>query len=286
VKDYQLVIITGLSGSGKTLTSRCFEDLGYYCVDNLPVKLIPTFIDLCSKTTEEITKIALVIDIRERDFWRDFEHVYRELKSSHKVKLIFLEASDEVLIRRYSESRRPHPLSPDNLVITGIQREREILQGVRGYADQIIDTSKLSVHELKNFIIDYIEGERKKSLLLSLVSFGYKFGIPYDSDLVFDVRFLPNPYFMEELRGKNGLHSEVDEYVIANSNYKEFMEKVENLLLFLIPHYIEEGKTYLTISVGCTGGRHRSVVVANKIKDMLFKHNYKVKLIHRDIDKE
>lgn len=286
MKDYQLVIITGLSGSGKTLTSRCFEDLGYYCVDNLPVKLIPTFIDLCSKTTEEITKIALVIDIRERDFWRDFEHVYRELKSSHKVKLIFLEASDEVLIRRYSESRRPHPLSPDNLVITGIQREREILQGVRGYADQIIDTSKLSVHELKNFIIDYIEGERKKSLLLSLVSFGYKFGIPYDSDLVFDVRFLPNPYFMEELRGKNGLHSEVDEYVIANSNYKEFMEKVENLLLFLIPHYIEEGKTYLTISVGCTGGRHRSVVVANKIKDMLFKHNYKVKLIHRDIDKE
>jgi len=286
VKDYQLVIITGLSGSGKTLTSRCFEDLGYYCVDNLPVKLIPTFIDLCSKTTEEITKIALVIDIRERDFLGDFDHVYGDLKRSHKVKLIFLEAVDEMLARRYSESRRPHPLSPDNSIIKGIQREREILQGVRQHADLIIDTSKLSVHELKSFIIDYIEGEKRKSLLLSIVSFGYKFGIPYDSDLVFDVRFLPNPYFVEELQGKTGLHSQVGEYVTADSNYKEFMLKVENLLLFLIPHYIVEGKTYLTISVGCTGGRHRSVVVAKKIKDMLCNHNYKVKLVHRDIDQQ
>ena len=286
MKDYQLVIITGLSGSGKTLTSRCFEDLGYYCVDNLPVKLIPTFIDLCSKTTEEITKIALVIDIRERDFLGDFDHVYGDLKRSHKVKLIFLEAVDEMLARRYSESRRPHPLSPDNSIIKGIQREREILQGVRQHADLIIDTSKLSVHELKSFIIDYIEGEKRKSLLLSIVSFGYKFGIPYDSDLVFDVRFLPNPYFVEELQGKTGLHSQVGEYVTADSNYKEFMLKVENLLLFLIPHYIVEGKTYLTISVGCTGGRHRSVVVAKKIKDMLCNHNYKVKLVHRDIDQQ
>jgi len=286
VKDYQLVIITGLSGSGKTLTSRCFEDLGYYCVDNLPVKLIPTFIDLCSKTTEEITKIALVIDIRERDFLGDFDHVYGDLKRSHKVKLIFLEAVDEMLARRYSESRRPHPLSPDNSIIKGIQREREILQGVRQHADLIIDTSKLSVHELKSFIIDYIEGEKRKSLLLSIVSFGYKFGIPYDSDLVFDVRFLPNPYFVEELQGKTGLHSQVGEYVTADSSYKEFMLKVENLLLFLIPHYIVEGKTYLTISVGCTGGRHRSVVVAKKIKDMLCNHNYKVKLVHRDIDQQ
>ncbi len=286
MKDYQLVIITGLSGSGKTLTSRCFEDLGYYCVDNLPVKLIPTFIDLCSKTTEEITKIALVIDIRERDFLGDFDHVYGDLKKSHKVKLIFLEASDEVLIRRYSESRRPHPLSPDNLIIKGIQREREILQGVRQHAELILDTSKMSVHELKSFIIDHIEGEKKKSLLLSIVSFGYKFGLPYDSDLVFDVRFLPNPYFVEELRDKTGLHGQVDDYVTANSNYKEFMLKVENLLLFLIPHYTKEGKTYLTISVGCTGGRHRSVVVAKKIKDMLGKHDYKVKLVHRDIDQQ
>ncbi|TKJ34372.1 RNase adaptor protein RapZ [bacterium (candidate division B38) B3_B38] len=286
MNNYQLVIITGLSGSGKTLTSRCFEDLGYYCVDNLPVKLIPTFIDLCSKTTEEIAKIALVIDIRERDFLGDFDHVYGELKRSYKVKLIFLEASDEVLIRRYSESRRPHPLSPDNHIIGGIQRERQILQAVRQHADLIIDTSKLSVHELKNFIIDNIEGEKRKSLLLSIVSFGYKFGIPYDSDLVFDIRFLPNPFFTDELRDKNGLHKEVDEYVASDSHYKEFIEKVESLLLFLIPHYIEEGKTYLTISIGCTGGRHRSVVVANKIKDILYKHNYKVKLVHRDIDKE
>lgn len=286
MKNWQLVIITGLSGSGKTLTSRCFEDLGYYCVDNPPVKLIPTFIDLCSKTTEEATKIALVVDIRGRDFLEEFHHIYRELKRSHKVRLIFLEASDEVLIRRYSESRRPHPLSPDNLIIKGIQRERELLQGVRQYADLIIDTSKLNAHELKSFIINYIEGEKKKSLLLSVISFGYKFGIPYDSDLVFDVRFLPNPYFTDELRDKDGLHNQVDEYVTGNSKYKEFMQKVKNLLLFLIPYYIEEGKTYLTISVGCTGGRHRSVVLANKIKDMLSKHNYEVKLVHRDIDKE
>lgn len=286
MNDYQLLIITGLSGSGKSLTSRCFEDLGYYCVDNLPVKLIPTFIDLCSKTTEEISKIALVIDIRERDFLGDFDHVYEELKKSYKMKLIFLEASDEVLIRRYSESRRPHPLCPDNNIIAGIQRERKILQGVRQHADLIIDTSKLSVHELKNFIIDHIEGDRRKSLLLSIVSFGYKYGIPYDSDLMFDIRFLPNPYFTDNLRDKNGLHKRVEEFVTSNSHYNEFITKVEDMLIFLIPHYIEEGKTYLTISIGCTGGRHRSVVVANKIKDILSNHNYKVKLVHRDIDKE
>lgn len=283
----ELIFITGLSGSGKSLAMRCFEDMGYFCVDNLPSALIPVFTDLCFRS-RKIPKIALVIDIREGQFLVDFPPIFQKLKNSvRNVSILFFEASNPVLRRRFSETRRPHPLAQGGRVEQGIKEERKILQPLRQMADRIIDTSKFNAHELKAYILDSLIGSsREKTLFISILSFGYKHGIPTESDLVFDVRFLPNPFFVERLRSRNGLDSKVVEHVKKHPRYGEFLDKIKALLTFLIPEYIREGKTYLTVSIGCTGGRHRSVALAEELKILLRKQGLSLRTTHRDLEKE
>jgi UPF0042 nucleotide-binding protein len=283
----EFIFITGLSGSGKSGTIKCFEDLGFFCVDNLPAKLIPTFVQLCT-TREEISKVALIMDIRERDFLQDFPEIYARMKNQgYHFSILFLEASDEVLVRRYSETRRPHPLAFDRPVLQGLSEERDRLQPLRDIADIIIDTSSLNVHELRDYINKlYSPKSDQRALIISIISFGYKYGIPFNSDLMLDVRFLPNPYFCPEFKDKTGLHNEVRDFVFECEDWKEFRHHLEELLSFLMPKYVREGKTYLTLSVGCTGGKHRSVCIANYLEDYLRKEGHQVRCKHRDINKE
>jgi UPF0042 nucleotide-binding protein len=281
-------IITGLSGSGKSLAVHTLEDLGYFCVDNLPIRLIPTFIDLCGASSEEITKIGVVIDVRERNFLSDFDQVYEQLRKKElPMTLIFLEADDEVLIRRYSESRRPHPLGTLDTIKDNIAEERKLLANVRSKADVMIDTSGFNVHQFRSHLFELlVEGKRDTKLFVSVVSFGYKYGLPNDSDLVFDVRFLPNPHFNDELRNKTGADEEVYRFVTENSEYKDFFKRFVGFISFLLPRFVAEGKSYLTIGIGCTGGRHRSVVVASDVARIVKKQGFPVKLYHRDIEKQ
>jgi UPF0042 nucleotide-binding protein len=284
---HEIVIISGLSGSGKSAATRCFEDMGYFCVDNLPSQLIPVFADLCSKT-DTIRRAALVVDVREGTFLHHFPEVLQRLRTEdHPVTLLFLEASDDVLIRRFSESRRPHPLAVNEPLETGIRREREVLAPLRSLADIQVDTSRISVHELKKYIHDNFQEKRPGgSMVITLVSFGYKYGIPEESDLLFDTRFIQNPFFVDDLKHLTGLDQPVRDFLHARSEYNEFFAKLDDLLLFLIPHYHREGKTYLTISVGCTGGRHRSVAMAQELSDRLTSRGYSIKTKHRDLEKE
>ena len=288
MKVSNFYIISGLSGSGKSLANRCFEDRGFFCIDNLPVRLIPKFIDLCKSSSEEISNFAAVIDIRDKDFLSDFHEVFSSIKINMiNVKLIFLEASDEVLVRRFSETRRPHPLARERSILENIQQERKLLADIRKEADKVIDTSKFTPHELRSYIINYLSGGKSpKLLMISIISFGFKYGIPYDSDLLFDVRFLPNPHFIDELRDKTGEDEEVIKYVTSKPQYKDFYLRLKDLLLLLLPQYAQEGKAYLTLSLGCTGGKHRSVILANDLGKLLQKHGYKKRLLHRDIDKK
>jgi UPF0042 nucleotide-binding protein len=281
----RFVIITGLSGAGKSFTANCFEDMGYYCVDNLPIKLIPVFCDLISRSATELGKVALVVDIREGTFLQHFPEIVNQLRAEGRdVFILFLDSSDDVLIRRFSETRRPHPLSKDGSLEEGIRRERQILNAVRDRANRIIDTSRFNVHELKAYLFDtFLDSPRHEALFVSLVSFGYKYGIPMDSDMVFDVRFLPNPHFQESLRGKSGLDAEVQAFMDATSEYGDYYERVASLLEFLMPKFVQEGKTYVTISIGCTGGRHRSVAMAQRLSEDLRRAGYRVKTVHRDI---
>lgn len=284
---HEIVIISGLSGSGKSAATRCFEDMGYFCVDNLPSQLIPVFADLCSKT-DTIRRAALVVDVREGAFLQHFPEVLRRLRAEeHPVTLLFLEASDDVLIRRFSESRRPHPLAVNEPLETGIRREREVLAPLRSLADIRVDTSRINVHDLKKYIHDNFQQRRPGgSMVITLVSFGYKYGIPEESDLLFDTRFIQNPFFVAGLKHLTGLDQPVREFLHAQNEYNEFFTKLDELLLFLIPHYHREGKTYLTISVGCTGGRHRSVAMAQELSDRLNSRGYSIKTKHRDLEKE
>jgi RNase adapter protein RapZ len=285
----QFIIITGLSGSGKSGVTKCFEDLGYFCVDNLPAKLIPTFVQLCTKPGAEIRRVALTMDIRERDFVHDFPTIYNDMKSQgYDFSILFLDASDEVLVRRFSETRRPHPLAFDRPVLQGIAEERDRLQPIRDIADIIIDTSALNIHELREHInkIYSTTQEVTKPLVISLISFGYKYGIPFNSDILFDVRFLPNPFFVQELKNKTGLDPAVQEYVFQNEEWKQFREKLADLLLFLLPKFVREGKTYLTLSIGCTGGKHRSVAIADYLEKLLKEEGHMVRSKHRDLNKE
>lgn len=281
-------IITGLSGSGKSLAIHTLEDLGYFCVDNLPIRLIPTFVDLCEVSSEEITKIGVVIDIRERNFLSDFDQVYEELRRRKlPMTLIFLEADDDVLIRRYSESRRPHPLGTLDTIKENIAEERKLLANVRTKADIIVDTSRFNVHQFRSYLFELLsEGRRKRKLFISVVSFGYKYGLPNDSDLVFDVRFLPNPHFNEELRNKTGIEEEVCRFVTGGKEYQEFFKRLTGFISFLLPRFIAEGKSYLTIGIGCTGGRHRSVVVANELAKFIEDKGFMVRVCHRDIERQ
>jgi UPF0042 nucleotide-binding protein len=284
----ELIIVTGLSGSGKRSVIKAFEDLGYFCVDNLPVQLIPRLVELSAYSGGELQRFALVVDVREGEFLDDFKNFYRKLKKQHfRTLIIFLEASDEVLVKRFRETRRPHPLATDKPILEGLAQERKRLREIRELADIVIDTSTLSVHGLKKYILDqFHEPGRDHSLLISIISFGFKYGIPFESDLVFDVRFLPNPNFVRHLKSKNGRDQKIVHYMKSFPETEEVIGRISDFLAFLIPKYVREGKAYLNIAVGCTGGRHRSVMVADALRNAVRKSGYKVKLIHRDIEKE
>ncbi|HHY42934.1 MAG TPA: RNase adapter RapZ [Thermoanaerobacterales bacterium] len=288
MNDLKLMIITGLSGAGKTLAMRVFEDHGYFCVDNLPPALIPTFIELCSQSIKRINKIALVIDIRGGGF---FDKLFESLKEISDLgfdyEILFLEASDEVLIKRYKESRRRHPLALEGRIVEGITSERQIMSKLREAADYIIDTSLKKPSELKEEIImRFIEREKEEQLIINLVSFGFKQGIPLDADLIFDVRFIPNPYYIEDLRPYSGKDQKVRDFVMKWPESRQFLKMLFDMIQYLIPYYIREGKVQLVIGIGCTGGRHRSVVFANEIAAMLKASHHRVIVDHRDINKD
>jgi UPF0042 nucleotide-binding protein len=279
-----IVILSGISGSGKSTAVKALEDLGYFCLDNLPPTLIATFIELSKNSAEEITKIGIVMDIREGVFFERIPEVIEELKKKgNSVELLFLESSDEVLVKRYKETRRKHPLSADGNILEGISQEREILTKVKNIADHVIDTSSFNVHQLREIVQDLFGKTAARKISLNFLSFGYKYGFPYDADLVLDVRFLPSPHFIEGLRDLNGLDKEVRDFVFEHEDTREFIEKVVDFLEFLIPRYEKEGKSYLTVAIGCTGGKHRSVVIANEIEER-FK-NLSPNVWHRDISK-
>ncbi len=280
----QLVILTGLSGSGKGSVLNTFEDLGFYCVDNLPVALIPTFSELYVEGVE-IERAALLVDAREGEQIAKLPAIYRKLAAEQPATLVFVEASDEVLKRRFSETRRPHPLSNGGSISEGIAAERHRMAPIRRMADVIIDTSKFNVHELRQFIIDKFQRPGSRPLLVSVVSFGFRYGIPSDADLVFDVRFLPNPHFVPKLRPFSGKDPKVARYIRSFPQTGEFLRRIESLLSYLIPLYIREGKSYLTVALGCTGGRHRSVALAEVIRRYLQTKKYSAKVVHRDIEK-
>jgi RNase adapter protein RapZ len=279
-----LVLLTGLSGSGKGSVLNTFEDLGFYCVDNLPVALIPKFSELYVEGGE-IERAALLVDAREGEQIDKLPGIYRQLVNEHPATLVFIEASDEALMRRFSETRRPHPLGRDGSIAEGIREERRRMAPIRRLADVVIDTTKFNVHELRQFIIDRFQNPGRRPLLVSVVSFGYRYGIPPDADLVFDVRFLPNPHFVPRLRPFSGKDPRVARYIRSFTQTGEFLRRIESLLLYLIPHYIKEGKSYLTVGLGCTGGRHRSVALAEIIKRAVKKKGYSAKVVHRDLDK-
>jgi RNase adapter protein RapZ len=281
----ELVIITGMSGSGKASVLKAFEDLGYYCVDNLPIELIPRFAEMSSQSSE-IRRTAIVVDVREGSKLDQLPGILKAVRRIIPTKVAFLEASDAVLLRRFSETRRPHPLGTDSPVNASIKAERRHLARIRALADIVIDTSKFNVHELRAHVTErFREHPNEKSLLVSSVSFGYRQGVPEDADLVFDVRFLPNPHFVPEFRPLSGRHPRVAKYIRSFPQTQEFISRISELLIYLLPHYIREGKSYLTIAFGCTGGQHRSVMMAEEVGQRLHKSGYRVKVVHRDMPK-
>ncbi|HEY6838031.1 MAG TPA: RNase adapter RapZ [Geobacteraceae bacterium] len=283
----RIVIITGLSGSGKSTAVRALEDEGFFCLDNLPVMLIPTFIDLVDKSTEKVSDVALVMDIRSRDFLTGYEKVLQEVQEAGQtVEILFFDASDEVLIRRFSETRRRHPALYAHSVPEGIRFEREQLAGLRRMATKVFDTSEMNVHQLKEAVLAHVRGEQGgKEMTVHLESFGYRYGIPLESDILMDVRFLPNPYFVPELKEFSGLDPGVRDYVLGQAATREFLDRFTALLEFLLPAYRREGKSYVTISIGCTGGRHRSVVVVEALHELFAGRRINLKITHRDKEK-
>lgn len=282
--DKQLVIVTGISGSGKASALRAFEDLGFHAVDNLPLELLPDFAELVGKSPE-IENAAIVVDVREGPTLDRLPDILKSVRTLLPTRVLFLDAQDAVLVRRYSETRRPHPLSRSETVSRSIVEERQVLDPIRNVADILIDTSNFNVHELRAHIqarFSYDE-DRTKHLLVSCLSFGFKNGVPLDADMVFDVRFLPNPHFVPEFRNKTGKDPKVAEYVRSFPQTAEFLGRVTDLMLYLLPHYVEEGKSYLTVAFGCTGGQHRSVMMAEEMAEQLKKAGYHVKALHRDM---
>lgn len=278
----ELVIITGLSGSGKGTVLRVFEDLGFFSVDNLPIELIPKFAQL-TQESRTISRAALVVDVREGDALKTFPALYRKLRRKLRARLLFLEASDEALLRRFSETRRPHPLGGDMSVTEGLTAERAQLQSIRALADQVIDTSRFTVHELRDVVKATFASEQGTRLLINVMSFGFRHGVPGDADMVFDVRFLPNPNYIAEFKPLTGKNPKVARYIAGYPQTQEFISRTSEMLDFLIPHYVREGKSYLTIAFGCTGGQHRSVMMAAEICKHLGKSGFKVKESHRDM---
>ena len=284
--DAELVIITGISGSGKLTALKAFEDLGFYAVDNLPIALVPKFADL-SLDSKTQRRSALTIDIREGEALKGFEEIYSELKKRVHARIVFLDASDEVLQRRYSETRRPHPLGSESTVLSSLSNEREQLAPLRALADLYIDTTKLNVHDLRRQINDkFQDATDPAGITVSINSFGFRYGVPSESDLVFDVRFLPNPNYIPEFKHLTGLHPSVARFIRSFPQTEEFINRISELLIYLLPHYIREGKSYLTISFGCTGGHHRSVLIAHEIQQRLKNSGFAVKERHRDAERE
>ena len=282
----RFVILTGLSGSGKTQAIRALEDLGYFCIDNLPTELIPTIVDLATRGDTALQKVAIVVDVREKEFLKKFPRVFRKLRASAVAKptLIFLEASHSALVRRFSETRRPHPLARDRSVSEGITEERNKLNQIRSMADLILDTSNLTVHELREIFMQMSRGVRRRAdMVVNLVSFGYKNGVPLDADLVFDVRCLPNPHFVDALRKLTGRDQAVIRYMRKHQATHDFIDRLTSFMKFALPQYVREGKSYLTVAIGCTGGQHRSVMVAESLKRSLAPvKGVRLRVKHRD----
>ena len=277
------IILTGLSGSGKTVALNAFEDSGYFCVDNLPMTLIGKMIDLCNKTPGR-SKIAVGVDIRDRKIWKDFPDSVASLRKKTRVEIIFLEATDGAIIRRFKETRRPHPLGHKDLK-KAIRKEAKLLSPIRQEADTIIDTSAFTPHQLRKHITESYLKKGPKEMIINLISFGYKYGVPAEADLLFDVRFLPNPYFIQELKRFPGTSPKVKKFVLSQEQTKEFLQKLYPLLNYIIPFYKQEGRSYLTIGIGCTGGMHRSPAVAQEIEKALKRKKLKTTLANRDIKK-
>jgi len=283
-KGDRFLIVTGLSGSGKTVASHFLEDLGYYCVDNLPAKLIPTFVDLWKRKEVEIDKVALVVDIREHGFLETFPGVWEEIRKKVTPRLIFLDATDETLVKRFSETRRPHPLARKS-ILEGVRLERRRMAPIKKMADEVIDTSETNLSQLKEIFARKFLKRAKPRLQVSIISFGYKYGIPLDSDLIFDTRFLPNPFYVDALRNLSGQDSAVRDFLLGADETQAFLAELFRFIRFQMPRFVAEGKSSLVISVGCTGGRHRSVVVADELREYLQKEKYDIKISHRDIQK-
>ena len=282
----RFTILTGLSGAGKSHAIRALEDLGYFCIDNLPTQLIPTVAEMATREDAGIEKVAIVVDVRERGFLREFPRVYKRLGTMPRLDptLIFLEANQQTLVRRFSETRRPHPLAGDRSVTEGIREERSKLNAIRGMADVVLDTSNLTVHELRDVFMRMSRGKRQRNeMVVNLVSFGYKHGVPLDADLVFDVRCLPNPHFVERLRNLTGRDRAVVQYMRRHPSTSDFLDRLTSFLKFALPQYVEEGKSYLTVAIGCTGGQHRSVMMAEALKKSLAGvKNVRLRVKHRD----
>ena len=282
----RFVIVTGMSGGGKSTALKMLEDAGFYCVDNLPVSLIEKFVELISMPNSEISKVALGLDVRTDQSFEDTTRILKQLKQKgYKFEILFMEADENVLIKRYKETRRVHPLALDGRVEDGVRMERKVLENVRRNADYVIDTSNLLTRELKEELDRiFVENGEYNSLMVTVMSFGFKYGIPADADLVFDVRFLPNPFYIDELKEKTGNDKEVQDYVMNHAESEAFMNKLTDMIQFLIPNYVKEGKNRLVIAIGCTGGKHRSATLANELyKRMKDKGNYGMKLYHRDV---
>jgi UPF0042 nucleotide-binding protein len=288
LKELEFTVITGLSGAGKSEAIKCFEDMGYFCIDNLPPSFIPQMAELCSLPGSRVRKVALVSDVRGGEFFEALSGALQQLrKQGIEYQIIYLEASDEVLVKRFKETRRRHPLAKEGSIIDGITRERQIMERLRGQANIVIDTSNLAPYQLKDQIrtIFLEKDKRKKGILITVISFGYKYGIPLDADLVIDVRFLPNPHYIESLKSLTGSDKNVRNFVLNRTETKNFLKKFFALLNFLLPNYIAEGKTHLTVAIGCTGGTHRSVVLSDEVYKFLKEKGYNVTIRHRDVER-
>ena len=282
----RIIIVTGMSGSGKTQACRCLEDLGYFCVDNLPPVFIPKFVELCSHAASHVNKVVFVVDTRSREFFDNLVQILEDMdKKNLEYEMLFIDASDDAIIRRYKETRRRHPMAPSSRISDGVARERARLESVRGKATYLIDTSNMSKAELRDKIKLLFGKTDGAGMNISVLSFGFKFGMPMDADIVLDVRFLPNPFYVESLKHKSGSVAEVAEYIREKPVTQEFLKRLDNLVEFLVPQYVKEGKSQLVIAVGCTGGMHRSVFIAKHLFDLIANNGYTVNLEHRDLMK-
>ncbi|RLB08154.1 MAG: RNase adapter RapZ [Deltaproteobacteria bacterium] len=288
MRPLQVTIISGLSGSGKSTAMKALEDAGFYCIDNMPATLIPTFVELCRHSTRGLSKVAIVVDIRGKEFLEDFQKVIQDLRHvGHQVKIIFLESKDDVLIRRYSETRRRHPLEKERGIPLpeAVKKERGEIAFLREIADEVVDTSSLNVHQLRDLIMERLLVPGVQRMKVTLLSFGYSYGVPTEADIVMDVRFLPNPFFVKELRGLTGEDKKVKDYILKKEEADDFVHKFTKLIEYLIPLYEKEGKSYLTIAIGCTGGKHRSVVITERLAEVLGQRGKEVTVRHRDMER-